>query len=548
MSDASSKVRPDHRFTRRTAIRGATAFGLAVAGAGALSAGLPAVRAADVRGGKLTASMFLEPNTLDPAAATYIPGIVVLKNVIEALIELDQNGRAHPRLATSWQVSKDGREWTFRLREGVMFHDGTPFNADAVKFSFDRILDPATKSQTGMSEIGTYQSSQVIDAKTIKMTFKEPYAPFFNNLHDVVLGIVSPTAVKKYGADFGSNPVGTGPYRFQEWVHGDHVTLVRNDKYVNTSELVGHKTLPYLDTLTFRIILEDATRLGTLRSGEADFIYRVPPINVESVQSDPKFQVFKNMYAGEPVMFVINRSKFPTDDVAVARAVQFAVNKQVAARIATGGVSPVAYGPLKPVVWGYNPEVEKLYRYDPPKARQVLEEAGWKMGPGGVRVKNGQACEMVCAVKSDPVTVSMLTAIQGMLKSVGIGLNIQTMALPASEELARQGKSNMTFMEWRGIDPDILTVQFHSKNIGGWNMGHFRSPTLDRLLDDGRAILDPKQRLPLYQKAQMVIMDQAATLPLYNFIAVDGAKASLTGMRYDVYRYYPEWYDVHFKS
>ena len=523
-------------------------MGLAAAGTGALSVFPSAARAADTRGGRLVACMFLEPNSLDPAAATYIPGIVVLKNVIETLIELDQQGRPHPRLATGWQVSRDGREWTFRLRDGVVFHDGTPFNADAVKFSFDRILDPATKSQTGLSEIGTYQSSQVVDSKTIKMTFKAPYAPFFNNLHDVVLGAVSPAAVKKYGPDFGSNPVGTGPYRFQEWVRGDHITLVRNDRYVNTSDIVSHKTLPYLDTLTFRVIMEDQTRLNALRSGEADFIYRVPAINVDSVQADPRFQVFKNMYAGEPVMFLINRSKFPTDDVAVARAMQFAVNKQVVTRIATAGISPVAWGPLKPVVWGYNAEVEKLYRYDPPKARQVLEEAGWKPGPGGIRAKNGQACKMVCAVKSDPVTVSMLTAIQGMFKSVGIDLEIQTMALPASEELARQGKSNMTFMEWRGIDPDILTVQFHSKNIGGWNMGHFRNATVDKLLDEGRALVDPKQRLPLYQKAQMVIMDQAATLPLYNLIAIDGAKNTLTGMRYDVYHYYPEWYDVRYKA
>jgi peptide/nickel transport system substrate-binding protein len=135
-----------------------------------------------------------------------------------------------------------------------------------------------------------------------------------------------------------------------------------------------------------------------------------------------------------------------------------------------------------------------------------------------------------------------------MFKSVGIDLEIQTMALPASEELARQGKSNMTFMEWRGIDPDILTVQFHSKNIGGWNMGHFRNPALDQMLDDARATVSPKERLPFYQKAQMLIMDQAATLPLYNLIAIDGAKASVTGVRYDVYHYYPEWYDVRFKS
>jgi len=536
------------RWSRREVLKRGVAFGVAATAVRGLFGPEPGIAATQIQGGQLTASMFLEPNTLDPAAATYIPGIVVLKNVVETLVEFDQNSKPHPRLATDWKVSPDGKQWTFRLREGIMFHDGTPFDAEAVKFSFDRILNPETKAQTAISELGPYESSQVIDSKTIKLNFKEAYVPFLPNLGDVVLGIVSPTAVKKYGQDFGNHPVGTGPYVFKEWVRGDHVTVVRNDKYVNSSQLVAHKGLPYFDTLVFRIILEDQTRLDTLRSGEADFIYRIPAVNVASVESDPKFQVFKNMYAGDPVMFLINRQLFPTNDLAVAQAMQFAVNKPILSKIATAGTSPVAWGPLKPVVWGYNPAVEKLYRYDPAKARQVLEEAGWKLGSDGIRVKNGKACQMVCDVKADPVTVSMLTAMQGMFKAVGIGLDIKTMALPASEELAREGKSNMTFMEWRGIDPDILTVHYHSKNIGGWNMGHFKNAEVDQLLDTARATLDQTKRLEMYHKVQMTIMEQAATLPLFNLLQVDGAKASLKGVRYDVYRYYPEWYDAHFAS
>jgi len=547
MKGRSAKKLLEARFTRREALRGA-AVGLAASGWGPLLAPIRAASAQATKGGRFTTCLFLEPNSLDPAAATYIPGIAVLKNVVETLIELDQEGKAHPRLATSWQVASDGKEWTFKLREGLTFHDGTPLNAEAVKFSYDRILNPDTHSQTGMSEIGPYDSSQILDSKTVKLIFKEPYAPFFNNLTDVVLGIVSPAAVKKYGPDFGQNPVGTGPYVYKEWVKGDHITLVRNDKYVNSSALVSHKGLPYFDSLVFRIISEDQTRLNALRSGEADFIYRIPAISVEGVQSDPRFRVFKNMYAGDPVMFLINRQRFPTDDLAVAKAMQFAVNKEVASRIMTAGISPAAWGPLKPVVWGYTAEVEKLYKYDPPRARELLEGAGWKMGPNGVRMKDGQACRLVCATYSDPVRVSMVTAIQGMLKSVGMDLEIQTMSLPASEDLARQGKSNMTYMEWRGIDPDILTVHFHSKNIGGWNMGHFKNAEVDRLLDEGRVTSDAKRRLELYHKAQMTIMEQAATLPLYNLIQIDGAKATLEGVRYDVYHYYPEWYDAHLRA
>jgi peptide/nickel transport system substrate-binding protein len=531
-------------MSRRSVLKGGLALGLAAAGVEKFAGLQHAAGAGPAQGGAFTASMFLDPNNLDPAGLTYVSAVAVLMNVVEPLVEVDQAGKVHPRLATSWKLSPDQREWTFTLREGITFHDGTPFNADAVKFSFDRILDPATKSQTGLSEIGPFESSTVIDARTVKLTFKEPYAPFLFNASDVVLGIVSPTAVKKYGQDFSQNPVGTGPYVFKEWVRNDHVTLVRNDKYVTTSALVAHTGPAYLDQLTFRIIPEDQTRLDTLRSGEADFIYRIPAVNLASVQGDPKYRVFKNMYAGDPVMFLINRQLFPTNDLAVAQAMQFAVDKTVITRIGTANTSPVAWGPLKPVVWGYNPAVEKLYRHDPAKARELLEAAGWKAGPDGIRVKGGRACRMVCAVKTDPVTVSMLEAMQGMFKSVGIALEIQTMALPASEELGRQGKSNMTFMEWRGIDPDILTVHFHSKNIGGWNMGHFKNAQVDQLLDTARATLDQQKRLEMYHRVQMIIMEQAATLPLFNLLQIDGAKASVQGMRYDVYHYYPEWYDV----
>jgi peptide/nickel transport system substrate-binding protein len=122
------------------------------------------------------------------------------------------------------------------------------------------------------------------------------------------------------------------------------------------------------------------------------------------------------------------------------------------------------------------------------------------------------------------------------------------MALAASEDLARQGKNNLTFMDWRGTDPDILTVHFHSKNIGGWNMGYFKNSDLDNLLDTARSTLDRDKRLQMYKQAQMLIMQQAATLPLFNAVQVDGAKANLEGFRYDATKSYPEWYDVRFKS
>lgn len=495
---------------------------------------------------KLTVSMFLEPNSLDPAQSTYVPGTVVLKNVVETLLELDQENQAHPRLATKWEVTTDGLSWTWSLRYGIKFQDGTPFNADAVKFSFDRILDPATQSQTGLSEIGPYDSSEVIDPQTVKMTFKEVYAPLINNLSDVVLGIVSPAAVKKYGQDFAQHPVGTGPYVFQEWAKGDHITVTRWDQYVTTSELVAHKGPAYIETIVFRLILEDQTRLATLKNGESDFIFRIPSLDVADIKSDSAFQVFENMFTGDPTMFLINRQLPPTADLPVAQAVEFAINKDVLNKIGTNSISTVAWGPLKSSDWGYNPDVKSLYKYDPDQAKQLLDEGGWKPGSDGLRSKGGQSGKLVINVKDDAITVSMLEAIQGMLKAVGLDLQINTMALAASEDLAKQGKNSLTFMDWRGTDPDILTVHFHSKNIGGWNMGYFKNEQVDQLLDTARATVDRDKRLEMYTQVQMLIMQQAATLPLFDAVQVDAAKKELAGVRYDATKAYVEWYDVHF--
>ena len=172
------------RYDRRHLMRMGAAGGALLAGGRRLTDPQHSVFA-QADSGQLVISMFLEPTTLDPAQQVWVPGIVVLKNIIEPLIDLDDAGEAVPRLAESWEVSDDGTEWTWTLKEGITFHDGTPLDAEAVKFSFDRIMDPATQSQTGIALIGPYIGSEVIDARTVRMTYEEPYAPLLHNLSSV---------------------------------------------------------------------------------------------------------------------------------------------------------------------------------------------------------------------------------------------------------------------------------------------------------------------------------------------------------------------------
>jgi len=513
------------------------------------AAATAAPAAAAKPGGQATLAWMLEPNSLDPAQYEWRASGLISVNVFESLVEKDHDGNFHPRLAESWEMSADGLEITWKLRQGIQFHDGTPFNADAVKFTFDRILKPETGAPTGLALIGPFESSEVIDDYTIKMKFSQPYGPLFSNFSTIVLAIVSPAAAEKYGKEFAQNPVGTGPFKFQSWVKGDRITIVRNENYVNTSELVQHDGPAFLDTFVYRTIPEDDTRLAALKTGEIEYHMSLPNLDVEAMKTDPNFVVTERMFGGAPTMLLINAQLPPTDDLAVRQAVEFAVDREVINRIATAGNSVVAWGPLKPVIPGYNPEVETLYRYDPEKAKQLLEDAGWKVNAAtGVREKNGQVGKLITFTMADPIRISFLEAIQGMLRAVGLDLEIQAMSLAASEDLARQGKCSLTFMDWEGTDPDILSIHYHSSNIGGWNMGYFNNPDVDKLLDDGRTEIDPDKRIEIYKKVQMLIMEQAATLTLYHELQIDAYTPKLEGLRFDEMNWTPIWYDVAWKA
>ena len=254
-----------------------------------------------------------------------------------------------------------------------------------------------------------------------------------------------------------------------------------------------HQGPGYVDQVVYRFIPEHQTRLATLEKGEVDVIGRAPGPDIGRLREDKRFVVYLNMFKGAPTMFLVNAAKPPTNDVAVRQAMLYAINREAVVKAVTFGVSTVAYGPLKPSIWPYWKGVEEMYRYDPAKARQVLEQAGWKPGADGVRVKDGVRLKTIVAVKDDPQALDMLQVMQASLKQVGMELEIRPMALAASEDLARKGENGMTFMDWRGTDPDILTLHYHSKNIGGWNMGWFKDPAMDKLLDDAREEMNRAQ-------------------------------------------------------
>ena len=237
-------------------------------------------------GGTLIYGLATKFDTLDPTVTTFSVIGKIGYHVFDPLVWQSSAGKYEAGLAESWQVSPDAKTYTFKLRKDVKFHDGTPFNAQAVKFTFDRIVDPATKSQLGISLLGPYDGTDVVDDSTVRVRFKTPYAPFLDSVSVPYLAPVSPDAVQKAGKDYGSTAlVGTGPFKFVSYSADSEVVLVRNDDYKWGPAFLKSRAAPYLDKIIWRIIPESTTRIATAESGELTFVEDVPTQDYQRVKS-----------------------------------------------------------------------------------------------------------------------------------------------------------------------------------------------------------------------------------------------------------------------
>ena len=444
-----------------------------------------------------------------------------------------------------WEVSSDGKTYTFTLTTGVKFHDGTDFNAAAVKFNFDRIMDPATKSTSAVAIIGPYTGTDVVDATTAKVNFSDAFAPFLDSASQAYLGMVSPAAVQKYGENYNLNPVGTGPFKFVELVPQDHITLERNPDYNWAPKVYGHNGPAYLDKIVFKTITETNTRVATLKTGETNLVQAVPAQQLPEIQSDKNFKIVQKSVPGAPAYVALNVKKAPTDDPAVRQAINYAVDQSQIVEALYKGTGTPAHNVLAPGTLSYDKSAE-IYSYDQKKANDILDQAGWTGGGNGkIRSKNGQNLEVTDAVISGLADGNVAQLIQGMLLAVGIDLKINAMARAAWYDANNGGANNMTHLYYVSSDPDVLRNLYWSKMIGKpFNWSQYGNPDVDQLLEQGLVTTDPQQRVKIYQQAQMKLMQDAAALPLYNQIGLSALAASVYGYSYDL-RAYPRYYDTY---
>ena len=483
-------------LTRRGILAGGTAL--------ALTFGAVVGAAAQTPPGVLIVGQIAEPKALDPAAVTAVNDFRILMNVYDGLVRYKAGTlEVEPALATAWEISEDGKEYTFTLREGVTFHDGSPFNAEAVVFNFERMLkEDHPYHNTGPFPLAFFfsaiESVEAVEDTTVKFTLNEPYAPFLSNLAYPTGLVVSPAAVMEHGADFGRNPSGTGPFKFAEWRANEAVVIEANPDHWDGA--------PELQTVVFRPITDANTRTAEMLAGGIDLMVEVPPVALSEFQGDG-FTVHEQ--AGPHVWFLIlNAKEGPFADVRVRQAANYAINKEAIVNDVLEGTAEVAAGPTPPAfAWAFNEDLEP-YPYDPDKARALIAEAGAEGAELTFYVTEGGSGML------DPV--AMGTAIQADLKAVGFDVKIETYewnTFLGEVNPGLEGKADMAQMAWMTNDPDTLpflalrTAAWPDQ--GGFNSGYYSNPKVDELLEAARVATEQDERARLYKEMQVIVQEDA---------------------------------------
>ena len=448
-----------------------------------------------------------EVKTLDPHATTALSDFRVLANVYEGLVRFRSDRlEIEPALAESWKVSDDGLRYDFRLRAGVRFHDGSPFDAEAVRFNLERLLIKEHPfHDTGPFPLASFFSSvkriELLGAREVRLVLEKPFAPLLSNLAYPIGFMVSPAAVRRHGKQFGRHGSGTGPFRVAEWHAERAVVLSRNDDHWAGS--------PALERVVFRPLTDPMTRLAELRSGGIDVLPEVPADVVPFFRAEPEYRVIERV--GPHLWFLIlNARRPPFDDVRARRAVNYAVDKRRLVEQVLGGSATVAAGAIpEAFVSAENPDV-KPYPFDPERARKLLSEAG---------ASDAKLRLLVPTSGSGMLEPELMaSSIQADLASVGLDVEIQTFewnAYLAEVNAGLDDDAHLAAMAWMTNDPDTLpylALRSAARPPDGFNSGWYSSPRVDELVERARRETDPAERARLYHQIDRVVHDDAPWL------------------------------------
>ena len=457
----------------------------------------------------------VDVTTLLPPDISDNPSMMVAKHIFEGLVAYDEKMNIVPVLATSWEVSKDGKEYVFHLRKGVKFHDGTPFNAYAVKKNFDYILTHNVAYRKKLFE-PYLERVEVVDDYTVKFVLKFPFAPFINFMCHPAAMIVSPKAIDKYDdpAELGKHPVGTGPFKFKEWIPGEKVVLVKNENY-------WRKGLPKLDGIVFMPIPEGITRALKVQTGSADLAVNIPVVLADKLEKDPNVDIVK-----APTLRVVfigfNLKRKPFDDIRVRKALNYAVDKKTLCKVIMRGLATPSDSPVSAFIKDH--ANTGGYPYDPEKAKELLKEAGYP---------NGFEVELITPKGRYPQDYETAIAVQSMLKKVGVKVKVTTMEWPTYvNRLLKTDNYDMYLVGWSPSTGEAIWVLDPLLTKGSiFNLSYYYNPKFEEILEKAKREIDPQKRHELLVEAQKIVVDDAPWIFLYNIYQIFAKSSKLKNVK-----------------
>jgi peptide/nickel transport system substrate-binding protein len=453
---------------------------------------------------------------LDPHKSAFAPHNRVFRSIFDSLVVALPDHTVGPWLAESWTISPDRRVYTFTLRTDVKFHDGTPFDAEAVRFNLDRVKAPRN-AFTSASDLGPYDHSEVVDPRTVRVILSAPFEPLLINLSKSCLGIVSPAAATRYGDQFPVHPVGSGPFRFVSQTPGTEVRLERNPDYQWAATGAAHTGQAYLDRLTFKNVPEEATRVAVLQSRQAQAADIIPPQNILAFRGDPDFQLIERELLNENYALYLNVKHPPWDDENLRQAFRLSLDLDTVVKTVYLGTFARAWSPISPSIFGYDPTLEKASTPDPARAARLLDAAGWKVGADGLREKDGKPLMVVFvdAQGNREKRLDVITMVRQQLRKNGIGLRIDPEPTGSYLQRIQQGQYDMTAGSLFAPDPDVLRRIFSPQDRSLGSVSKVNDPELTAWVNAAAHEADADKRRALYRNVQHKVIEKVYAIPVY---------------------------------
>lgn len=461
-----------------------------------------------------------QPETLDPYNTGTTLTQTVTRTFYEGLFRFDKDLKIQHVLAESHEVSEDGMTYTFRLRKGVKFHDGTDFDAEAVKFNFERVLNPENRLSRA-TQFNRIKQVEVVDPLTVRIVLKEPFAPFINTLAHAAAAMISPTAIKKWGKDIAFNPVGTGPFVFGGWKQTESIIGKKFDGY-------WMKGYPKVDQVTWRPVLENNTRAAMLQTGEADFAFPLPYEQADALRKAADIDVVSSPSIIARFLS-FNMLQKPFDDLRVRQAIGYAINKQALSKVAFGGNAIPAEG-FVPQGIPHAVRMEPI-PHDPKRARELLAEAGY---PNGFETTLWSAYNNTTSQK-------VIQFVQQQLRQVGIKAQIQALEAGQRVELVdswqdpKTAKVRLFYIGWSSSTGEADWALRPLFSTEAWlpklnNTSYYSSEVFDTAVAKALVSQDDGERAALYRTAQEQLAKDLPRIPLVTEQNLSAHRTRLSGV------------------